>query len=897
LVVGTSLRRLFVICVVLLVASCSGGGCSSGCASCGTTPLPGGFPKVDTVPNAAAVRVTRPGLNFLQENLSTIGIKALGTSAPGGIASFDIPKSSTSGADICPDASPPPPKCKAEIDLGNAKLRVDATTPNHVLLDGLLPVRIRDLPVSLLGFARAYVVAGDKAQIPSGNFCDKTIRGAPTFPFKDFPLTVDLPLVAETRLPRDGYTKVDVANATIDIQITQNDMEICDDTCGGNPLCQGLFSAVKSLAFNLLIGGVKDQIKNALAGSFCTAPSPTVTPPCPTGSQPDNADVTKAKKCVFVSNTAECVPALLGTDGRMDLGKALASFSPGTQGGLDFVLASAGDMNPAPGAAGVPGWTPKKPPVPATDNNANGLSLSMLGGAQPHPNTKCVQVAENPPPQGIPVPKELTDDSVGTHLGVSLAGRYLGHALVSAYNSGILCVGISTDQVTQLNSGYLSLVAPSIKNLTFEGNNGAAAISTRPGVAPKVVIGGGTNPDSDPLIAITLEKFAIDFYVFSFDRFVRMFTYTADLTVPVSIQTGKDPKTNPNGGLLPVLGKIQLANGAVTGSDLLMEDGGLLAGAMSGLFGTVVSQFLGSSGFKPIDLTSALKAAGLGMEIPQGGIRKLTSGSDDFIGLFANLTLAPGAAREEVETRAEIIEKIVDASAMSLTTADRARYPRLRVHAEGIATKPTEQTWWVDDGTHAAWTTSHDLVVDADTMLMQGKHVLHVSSRIVNDIASEDSTPVDLPFTIDTLAPEVRLERNGTKVRVIAFDFVSERDALLVRFRRDAEAFSEWQKLVDLPPIDLASAVTLDVEVKDEEGNVQKVQEPLIRGRADSTLAGSGSGCGCSVPGGDRDRTLALLSCLAIAIAIAVRRLRPPTPPRRDSGRSALRAPPPSRRC
>src|SRR3954464_2378266 len=96
-------RTIFVAVLVLLVASCSGGGCSSGCASCGTTPLPGGFPKSQTIPNAAAVRVTRPGLNFLQENLSTIGIKALGTSAVGGVASFDIPKSSASGADICPD--------------------------------------------------------------------------------------------------------------------------------------------------------------------------------------------------------------------------------------------------------------------------------------------------------------------------------------------------------------------------------------------------------------------------------------------------------------------------------------------------------------------------------------------------------------------------------------------------------------------------------------------------------------------------------------------------------------------------------------------------------------------------------------------------------------------------
>ncbi len=53
----------------------------------------------------------------------------------------------------------------------------------------------------------------------------------------------------------------------------------------------------------------------------------------------------------------------------MDLSKALATFSPGTQGGLDFVLASAGDMNPAPKDTTLPAWTPRTTPVPAEDNN------------------------------------------------------------------------------------------------------------------------------------------------------------------------------------------------------------------------------------------------------------------------------------------------------------------------------------------------------------------------------------------------------------------------------------------------------------------------------------------------------------------------------------------------
>ena len=877
-------RRVLVLFLFLLVAACSGGGCS-GCSTCGTTPLPGGFPKASTIPNAASVRFTRPGLSFLQENIGTLAEKALGAGATAGVTSFAIPKSSQSFATICSVATPTPAQCNAEIDLGNAKLRIDSITPNKVKIDGLLPVRIRDLPITvnvLIPFP-ASVVAGDKTLAPNQDLCTASLRGSTTMPFKEFPVNVELPLVTETRPPRDGYTKVDVDNAVIDIGITQNEIEICSNSI----LPQFIFDAIKSFAFTTLINGVKGQIKTALASAFCTKPTPTVTPACPTGSDPDNADLAKATKCLF-KGTQACVPSLLGLDGRMDLSKALASFSPGTHGGLDFVLASAGNMDPAPNDANLPAWTPRKPPVPAADNNANGISLSMLGGAQPQPQTGCVTIAPNTPPQGIPIPKELKGDvvtpwpagMVGPHLGFAIAGRYLDHAFVSAYNSGLLCLGVSTEQVEQLSSGYLSILAPTIKFLTFEQNPAAAAITTRPGAPPKVKVGGGTDVKTDPLLTIVLEKFAIDFYLYRMDRFVRIFTFTADVSVPVNLQTGKDPKTNPNGGILPVLGDIKLANEGVTNSDLLFEEPAQLANGVKGLLGGIVGSFLGG-GLKPIDLQAALKGVGLGMDIPAGGIRKLTSGTDDFVAIFANLQKTAGAAREEADTRAVLVEKIVDASALTLGGADRARFPKLRVHAEGIASRPTEQTWWIDDGTHAAWTTSRDLVIDQDAMFLQGKHLLHVSARVVGDMASEDETPVEIPFVIDTLAPVVDVKRDGARVVVRAHDYVSADGALVMRRRIGAEgAWSEWLAFAENDAFAADAATSVDVEVRDEEGNIGRVSLPL-RGRADATLAAAGSGCGCRVVrggNGSRDRgndtTLALGIALALGGVIARRARR-----------------------
>src|SRR5690606_18685812 len=72
------------------VASCSGSGCGGfdGCA--GMTPLPGGFPPDKAVENAASVRVSRPGLDFLEEELGSVAAALM--DAPNGTFTFPLPE-------------------------------------------------------------------------------------------------------------------------------------------------------------------------------------------------------------------------------------------------------------------------------------------------------------------------------------------------------------------------------------------------------------------------------------------------------------------------------------------------------------------------------------------------------------------------------------------------------------------------------------------------------------------------------------------------------------------------------------------------------------------------------------------------------------------------------------
>ena len=157
--------------------------------------------------------------------------------------------------------------------------------------------------------------------------------------------------------------------------------------------------------------------------------------------------------CVFDSEPTECVPTVLGIDGHIELGTLLASISPGTSGALDFVLASGGAMDPAPDDdAGANGLTD------------NGITLGMLGGALPQPQSPCVPAAPNPMPTAIPIPDELRANSIapwsadaGPDLGIAINGRFLNYAMGSVYNSGLLCLGITTEKFQQLNSGVLSI--------------------------------------------------------------------------------------------------------------------------------------------------------------------------------------------------------------------------------------------------------------------------------------------------------------------------------------------------------------------------------------------------------------------------------------------------------
>lgn len=714
------LKHLFAILVVLIVAGCSGGGCG-GCAGCGVTPLPQGFPAEARVENAGSVRLTQSGLQFLSGNIGTLVKAALGNMGQGGVITFPIPQSTSTttilfvdcNITVCPggpNEGANPPKCTAEIDVGNANLSVTTKAPHNVVISGPLPIRLQDLPINTCLGSMQATLNGNNACPPS----------AQTFANVGLNVDISIEIDANPAHSRHGYTKLKVVNLTIN----ENQLE---DALHFN--CGGIFSQIvdflKGLLFGQLVSPLLDTLQEQIDEQLCQKPNPDMNPPCPDGSSEDGG------LCKYADG--ECVSIMLGTDGNINLSQFLASLSPGTKGGLDFLFAAGGET-------GNPPWGNLNP-------IGGGATLGMFGGALPKPQSTCVKLANMDPPQGIPIPDEITANTVsgwpagfaGPHVGIALNERFFNYALAGMYDSGLLCIGIAGQS---LNLGPISLTSDlfgtflgvkSVKDLGLQNESQSLALVVRPGAPPTAVFGNGTNLETDPLIRLGVKNLSIDFYVWSLDRFIRFMTYSFDLDIPLNLTVTPD-------GLVPVIEKINFSNATVTNSSLLEEEPQKIADSLTDLIGGQIGSLLGDA-LPAVNLNEQLADLGLTLNILESvegqgspGLRKLSKGSDNYLGIFASLGLAAAPAPPPVETNGSIVGKEVDPAGLALATAtpdNRAKVQIALSSPEDDGSRAVEYQIRVDGGLWKPWTKKRHIEVSDGLFRVQGKHRIEARARIV----------------------------------------------------------------------------------------------------------------------------------------------------------------------
>lgn len=807
--------------LLFFTMACGGGGCG-GCSCVG--PIPGGFPIEERVENAAQVRITSSGIGFIEDNIDTLVALAL----PDGLE-FDIPRtdagSGLTSATICTSSD-----CKARIEITEFELSPEA--PNRLIAHIRVILDSRDST----GARRAIPT---RALASNCNVDLDTRRGGREY----IGFLANIDFVTETQPARQGYTKLVVSDARL---ASGEDIENDDIRISG---C--FVSFLLNLFKNTIVELIEDQVggilQSAIDEQLCTRQGEFG---CPRATFPEGGDTTDADAiCRYgMSTDSACVPMLLGTDGQGDLGAAfLGSVSPGTHAPGQFVLASGGDGEAV----------------------SEGLSLFMYGGFlgttrdfMTHPaHNPCVPVIDPPMLPTIPRAATFRGNSVpglaeDPHIGIGLSESFLNHAGYGMFDGGLLCIGTGTSLSQQLSTGLFSLLVQSLDDLAFPSADAPIAISLRPQKPPTFEVGSAAG---EPSLTITLDDLQMDFYVWSSERFIRFMTYQADLSIPINLVV-------VDGEIVPQITEIGAAESTVTNSELLREDPAMLAGTIQSVLTSFASMF--TSGLGGFALPTL---AGLELQVPEGGIQGVNDGGEEFLGIFANLAVAPAMAYSApVQTELRIGELHLDRHAMQLESWKEGALPQLELHidVEGPEAALFEYSWRIDEKMWSPWTRDPDMIVEDEVLLFQARHIVEARARVVGERDSVDVTPAFAEVLVDILEPQVILTStpDGTEVR--ALDVLTDAELLHMRYRAPGDDWSDWH-LMGAATATL-SLFEAEVEVRDEAGNIGSSTNAIIRGIPNP----AGGDCACTVPGGtDADpSTLGWLALIGLAFGIRRRR-------------------------
>lgn len=832
--------RGWLIVLAQVATGCSGGG---GCSS-GMEPIPAGFEPEARIENAASVRLTDSGLTFIEEQLPGLagqfigggsGGSGGGEAADGAPVTFEIPESESdlagSTVKICPGGAVPdadPPRCVAEVDLEQLTLDVSTLDPNNVRIDGTVTLRLADLLTKIIGPD----ILGTPLFTETTSL---TLTGNQACPgqeqtFATLPIEIELALEVDENPShsRQGLTKVSIVTIAIDEEALQSSIKICDS------FSDEIINLIVDLAFPLIYDQLESQLRSIVEEQLCQKADNDIEPPCPTGS----ADVDGV--CRYGTEGAdECVSVLLGLEGRLRYADLLASLAPGMVGGLDFLLAAGGPSQRTDGSQGH--WGDLYP-------KDGGATLGMVGGALAVPISDCVAPVDLKLPTGIPIPDELLGNTIsgwptdepGPYVGIAIAERFANHALGSAYQSGALCIAVTGESIAQLSTGLFSLLIPSLKDVSLQREAVPLALVIRPGTPPRVTFGNGTNITTDPLLDVRLDKLAIDFYVWSLDRYVRVMTATYDVRLPLNVDILPE-------GLQPVIETVELTNGVVENSRLLLDDPAALATTLQEIVSGQVGSMLGGA-ISPIDVSSLLSSTGLELVLPPSeegkgspALRKLEKGTDRFIGLFAALkVIDPNLP--PAETSATLEDKQIDPQGLAPVWSPKESAPRAIVRARSSVELAGSEAEFSSRLVGKPWRPFRKgnlLELRDPALRAEGAHTFEVTSRRAGAPMSVDPTPAQIVVRIDQTAPTVSVEpRGGAGYAILAHDNVSASESLLVRHRQGSDAWSTW-----LPPQDIRLSehlTEIDLQVRDEEGNIGTSRQALIRNKAESCAIAAG---------------------------------------------------------
>ena len=826
--------------LLLMLGACGG---NSGCSGCAQEGEP--FPDKDKVHSAVQIRLTEPGLTFLEENLEPLISGAI----PGGL-------------DICL------PGQGGEVDFLLAQVRygfcIDepcADDPNQQGCNLNIDIGPIDLEAVEPNRLRARLEFDElAARIPV--FAEGIIECAITIDAPGFPVQMDL--VLSTPEPTRDLT-FHIEDPVYQLAALNLRFESGNDGFL-SPLCDVIsgvldFPIIGDVilgAIQALVDGLLPDLINGFVEDF-TCRSCDEENACPI----EGGSVCEGGRCMLEGS---CIPAPLGIEGELNVGDLLGTLGAGLNANIKY-LATPGSY---------------------VEVEEAGLSLGLISGATAEQN-RCVPRRALPDPDVEPPRAEAmrgNTDPQGREyeVGIGITDVVLRRFLWSFYSSGALCLGLDTNTVEQLSTGTLRLLLPNLLELTRGETN--VAITLSPQEVPIAHIGANTvipDPDNegqfmldDPLLTLEIPELWMDFHAFFDDRWVRIFSLKADVVVPIGMAFA------PDNGIIPVIGDLAgaLMNVEVGNGEIMLDDPQIFANLLPALIGPLVGGL--TDGLSdPIALPDIM---GYELDLQEGSMTGVEDNT--MLGIFANLERAAppeegemgAGAAASVQTEITVLDVHVPTTeAFELELGvDVWKRPFVRLANDAFDGSDDgaemEFQWRVDNHGWSLFTPAREMVVRSPAFLLQGRHTISVRGRRIDNYRTLDPSPAVVEVLIDSVPPKLELSEEGVGVRVAVSDLVTPREAMLLEVRRDG---GEWRSFDD-EVLDIEGVETLEVRATDEAGNasVEVKRSALIgRGSHAARTAPSDGGCGCGCNVAEDDGSDLLLG-LPFVLLVGLRRKR-----------------------
>ncbi|MBS1153015.1 MAG: uncharacterized protein H6Q89_4713 [Myxococcaceae bacterium] len=554
---------------VLAACGQTGGGCSGGCAQLG--PIPGGRFTGTRLDTAAAARLSADGFTVI----NAYSPQLLDMIAPGGQLVVPLPCSIQSallenltigdeGALYCTAESCGQLDGKCDTKDVAKPIVVNITSlvlapKGPDLIEASLDITLATGKIMISSVSRNSALCLFSSPVK----CSVDLDTARTTPLNN-ELKVNIRFIVDPRwdkvlsfeIPDIGGAKACGTAGALPKPacIDAADMLVASEgSCGFCTLAN--FNVVKTLIVDQLTKSLKDRLETALRGANCRKCGAGDT--CPTSAVATSACVFPADggspdggECID-TGTSKCVPSLIGVEGRMALGQALGGVVP--QGsGLDLSIAAGGAATSSPA----------------------GLTVGFTGGAKEVAVADCVKPLAAPLPPALPLPDFDLDAPGPYDVGFSVSQQMLTEAFFHAQQSGALCLELGNEQMAQLDSALLGTLLPSLNLLTGKNVSVPLRVVIRPVTPPRATVGEGTlDPvtmkPKEPLIRFDWDGVEIDLYARLEERYVRLFTVSADVKLPIGLSlTGCSDVTPVIGDLTGAITNVKAKNSEILAEQL-----------------------------------------------------------------------------------------------------------------------------------------------------------------------------------------------------------------------------------------------------------------------------------------------------------------------------------------